>query len=81
MNKSIKKCAQCAVFSSLCFIGLLAFMVLASDEDPMNPMSFSRWLLIKAIAVVVFAMCVWGGKRLYKKGYLPEYIDEIAKDD
>ncbi len=81
MNESIKKFAQWALFSALCFIGIIAFMILAGDEDPMNPMPFGRWLLIKALAMVVIAICIWGGKRLYKKGYLPEYIDTITEEE
>lgn len=81
MNKTIIKCAQWAVFSALFFVGTIAFMVLAGDEDPMNPMPFGRWLLIKALAMVVIAVLIWGGKRLYKKGYLPEYIDTVTEEE
>ena len=80
MNESIKKFAQWALFSVLCITGIIAFTILAGDEDPMNPMPFGRWLLIKAFATVVIFVCVWGGKRLYKKGYLPEGIDAIAEE-
>lgn len=81
MKASIKKFAQWALFSALCFIGIIAFMILAGDEDPMNPMPFGRWLLIKTLAMVVIAVCVCCGKWLYKKRYLPEYIDTITEEE
>lgn len=81
MKASIKKFAQWTVFSTLCFVCTIAFMVLAGDEDPMNPIPFGRWALIKAIAIVVIAVCVWIGKQLYKKGYLPEYIDTVTEEE
>ena len=81
MNESIKKFAQWALFSALCITGIIAFTILVGDEDPMNPMPFGRWVLIKAFAMVVIFVCVWGGKRLYKKGYLPEDIDAIAEEE
>lgn len=81
MNTTVKKCVQWTALSTVCIVGLFAFMLLAGDEDPMNPMPFGRWLLIKALAMVVIAICIWGGKRLYKKGYLPEYIDTVTEEE
>ena len=81
MNGKVKVCGQWAVFYPLCLVGFFAFMVLAGDEDPMNPMPFGRWLLIKAIAGGVLALCVWVGKRLHRLGVLPEYIDSITEDE
>ena len=81
MNESIKKFAQWALFSVLSITGIIAFTILAGDEDPMNPMPFGRWLLIKALATVVIAVCIYGGKRLYKKGYMPKSIDTITEEE
>lgn len=81
MKTTVKTYAQWAVFSALCLVGFVAFMVVAGDEDPMNPMPFARFFVLKMAALGVIALCVWIGKRLYRKGYLPEYLDKVVEED
>lgn len=81
MKVGIKKIAQWALLSALCFIGTISFMILAGDEDPMNPIPFGRLLITKALAMAVLAVCVLCGKWLKKKGYLPEYINPIREKE
>lgn len=81
MNTTVKKCGQWAILSALCFIGSIAFMVLAGDDDPANPLPFSRWLTIKAVAGVVLYACYLCGRTLHRFGFLPEYLDKAVSEE
>lgn len=81
MKAGIKKIAQWALLSALCVIGTISFMILASDEDPMNPMPIAQFFVLKMAALGVIALCVWIGKRLHRKGYLPEYINTVTEEE
>jgi len=81
MNTTAKKCAQWAVFLALCFIGCIAFMVLAGDDNPANPLPFSRWLLMKVVAGVVLYACYLCGRTLHRFGFLPEYLDKTLSEE
>ena len=61
--------------------GMLSFMVLAGDEDPNNPMTASEFFLAKFAAFVSLAMCVLAGKYCYRKGWLPEELDNIDDEE
>lgn len=80
MNTTVKTCGQWAIFSTLLLVGFIAFMVVAGEEDPANPMSFGRFVLLKGAALAVLALCVWGGKWLHRHGCFPEYIDRELKE-
>lgn len=81
MNTTAKKCAQWALFLALCFIGLIAFIVLAGDDNPANPLPLSRWLLMKVVAGVVLYACYLLGRTLHRFGFLPEYLDKTLSEE
>lgn len=81
MNTTVRKFGQWAVLSALCIIGCIAFMVLVGDENPMNPMPLSRWLLLKAAAGVVLYVCYKVARLCHRHGYLPEYLDKMVEED
>ena len=81
MNKTVKTCVQWAAFIALSLVGCVAFMVLAGDEDPANPIPFSRWLLLKAGAGVVLYLCYRVARRLHRLGFLPAYLDRITEEE
>jgi len=70
MNKIIKKYIRTTALPTLFLIGLLAFCVLAGDENPNAPLPLGKWLFIKLTSLVVLIACVLTGKHLYKKGYI-----------
>lgn len=69
MNKTLKKYIRTTALPTLFLIGLLAFCVLAGDENPNAPLPLGKWLFIKLTSLVVLIVCVLTGKHLYKKGY------------
>lgn len=82
MSKTLREAARWAVFSALCLLGFFAFMMLAGDDDPENPLPAGQWLLIKGAAFLTLLLCVWAGKALHRNGCLPEEIEkEIGEDD
>ena len=81
MSNTMKKFSQWALFYALCFTGTIAFIVLAMEENPMNPIPFCTLLIIKVLAMIIFIICVFVGKKLHKRGYLPEYTNTTAKDE
>lgn len=76
MKAIIKKFARWALFLTLCFTGFSAFLVYVAETEITY-----RFLIIKVLAMAVLAVCVFGGKWLKKKGYLPEYIDPIIEKE
>jgi hypothetical protein len=44
--------------SVLAIAALISFFVLLSEESHINPMPFAQFILIKVIALVVFAGCL-----------------------
>lgn len=81
MNTTVKKCVQWTALSTVCIVGLFAFMLLAGDENPRTPIPLGEWLVIKFSALMVIALCVWVGKWLHRTGYLPEYLDKLVEED
>ena len=81
MKKTVdsKTVKQYSVLAALMLWGLISFMVLAGDENPMNPMPWGEFFLIKTAALVSLALCVLTGKALNKKGLLPD-VDEDDSD-
>lgn len=75
MNMAAKTCIQWGAFTVLSIIGCIAIMSLAIDED-----NFGRWLLIIGLSMIVIAACIFGGKWLYNKGYLPTCIDSVTEE-
>jgi len=71
-----KKVLSWLLLSALFGIGMIAFMVLAGDEDPTNPMPLGKWFLIKGIALIVIALLSFFGRYCDRKGWLPEISEE-----
>lgn len=67
-NKLIKW----TLLSVLSIWGCVSFMLLAGDENPLEPMTLSRFFLIKLCAAASLYLCYSTGKWLYKSGYLPD---------
>lgn len=76
-----RKFLQWAVLSALCFVGIVAFMVVAGDDDPNNPLPIGTWLLVKGVAMAVIALCVLTGKVLHRHGLLPDAIDKFNDEE
>lgn len=75
-NEKQKKLIQYACFYTLATLGLIAFMVVAGDDDPYNPMPLSEWFLIKGAAAAA-CWLIWRiGKVLDQHGYMPEFKDD-----
>ncbi len=72
MKVNWKKVWQYSLLSVLFGIGFIAFMIVAGDDDPYNPLPLSEWFAIKLGAAVVIAVCVCIGKYLNKKGLFSE---------
>lgn len=70
-----KKVIQWSILSTLFSVGFLAFLVLAGEDDPQNPLPLGRWLTVKGCAAAVVYFCIKLGKYLDRKGLIPE-IDE-----
>ena len=81
MKTTVKTCAQWTAFIALCLIGCLAFMLVAGDEDPTNPIPFSQFLLLKAAGGVGLYLCYRVGRWLHRHGYLPEYLDRMTEEE
>lgn len=75
--KQHSKIIQWLVFSLLFILGFLSFVILAGEEDPMNPLSFEKFFLIKGTAGLSLYLCVRLGSWLNTKGLIPE----ISEDD
>lgn len=67
---------QWAILGAVMVVAALAFMVLAGDEDPYNPMTLGTFLLVKGAALLVLIICwrvlVW----LHRKGLIPDPKEE-----
>lgn len=69
--KAPHKYVQWSIVSALFGVGFLAFMVIAGDDDPANPLPLGKWFLIKAVAAAVVYACYRVGRFLYSLGLLP----------
>ncbi|MCM1066839.1 MAG: hypothetical protein NC418_04595 [Muribaculaceae bacterium] len=58
-------------------IGFLALMVAGGDVDPNNPMSFTKEMTTRAVALCITGGCIKVGQWCGKKGLLP---DEFCED-
>lgn len=73
---STKKIFSWLLLSAISGIGMIAFMVLAADDDPMNPLPFTQWILIKGIAAASIAALYFIARYCDRKGWLPEISEE-----
>ena len=77
----VKKCAKWITLSTICMVGLTAFMLMADDENSRCPIPLGEWMAIKLAALIVIALCVCIGKLLYQLGCLPKFLDKINEED
>lgn len=80
MNGMVKKCLQWTYLSAICLIALGAFVMLAGEENPYEPIPLGEWLLIKATAMAVFVMVSLIGRWLYRLGLLPEFLHKMLEE-
>lgn len=77
--KAPHKYVQWAIVTALFGVGFLAFMVIAGDDDPANPLPIGKWFLIKAVAAAIVYACYRFGRFLYSLGLLP--VMDIDMDE
>lgn len=75
MKVTRKSVIQHTLLYVLFGIGFFAFMLLAGDDDPSNPLTLGQWFAIKLAAAAVIYLCVKVGKFLDSKGLMPEMDD------
>lgn len=78
MSDKKRKIIQQVNLYTLFSVGFIAFLVLAVEEDPHNPISFVDFCLIKGAALAVLLGCLGVGKYLDRRGLLPDLNDEEA---
>lgn len=71
-KKTISEAAKWAMLSIIGIWGFISFIMLAGEENPLEPMSLSRFILIKLCASISLYLCYLTGKWLSKAGYLPD---------
>lgn len=74
--KQHSKFIQWLVFSLLGIWGFISFIILAGEEDPMKPLSFEKFVLVKSAAGLSLYLCVRLGSWLNSKGLIPEMSEE-----
>lgn len=74
------KILKWAIFLSLEIWGSFSFIVLIGEEDPQNQLNVVQFIFMKFGAFASMAVTVWGGKRLYKAGYLPDLLKLIEEE-
>lgn len=67
---------QWAILSAVCFVGLFAFMMLAGDENPEQPLSLTYFIIIKVAALTVLIICYRVLRWCNRKGLLPDIKEE-----
>lgn len=79
--KAPHKFVQWAIVSILFGVGFLAFMVVAGDDNPEQPLPLWDWFMIKGIAAAVIYACYRAGKHLYNLGLLPVMDDDLLEEE
>jgi hypothetical protein len=70
------KTVKWLIFSIIGTWGLFSFLIIAGEDNPMHPLPFAQFVLIKLAAMLSLAVCVLVGKKLDKSGYMPEFQEE-----
>lgn len=73
--KTYSKLTQWIVTGLLFTWGAVSFIILAGEEDPMNPMPLGKFFLLKIGAMLSLGLCCLTGKWLNGKGLIAD-IDE-----
>lgn len=74
--KQHSKFTQWLVFSLLGLWGFFSFIILAGEEDPVNPLSLEKFFLIKGAAGLSLYLCIRLGSWLNSNGLIPEMSEE-----
>ena len=74
--KQYSKFIQWLVFTLLGIWGFFSFIILAGEEDPMNPLSIEKFFLMKGAAGLSLYLCYRLGSWLNSKGLIPEMSEE-----
>lgn len=74
--KKHSKFIQWLVFSLLIIWGFSSFIILVGEEDPMKPLCFEKFVLIKSMACFSLYLCFRIGSWLSSKGLIPEVSQE-----
>lgn len=74
--KQQSKFTQWLVFSLLGLWGFFSFIILAGEEDPMNPLCIEKFFLIKGAAGISLYICFRIGSWLNSKGLIPDVSEE-----
>ena len=74
--KQHSKFTQWLVFSLLGRWGFFSFIILAGEEDPVNPLSLEKFFLIKGAAGLSLYLCIRLGSWLNSNGLIPEMSEE-----
>lgn len=77
----MKEFAKWAAISALTVIGSMAFMVMAGDENPEQPMSVGVFLLVKAISMFILVGCLLTVRYMYQHGYMPDLLNRLAEEE
>lgn len=62
-------------------VGFFCFLIFAGEEDPANPMSFSRFCLFKLGALAGLYIVYRVGKVIYNAGLFPEHIYKELEEE
>lgn len=65
---------QWAAFAALCLAALPAFIVVAGEDNPDQPIPLWEFALLKACAAGALYACYRAAKALRGNGYLPECL-------
>lgn len=71
-----RKIIQYAIFYALGFWGIFSIIFLAGEEIPGQPMSLTRFFILKTAGMASLILCFITGRWLNKKGLLPEIKEE-----
>lgn len=70
------------LLAATCLIGFFAFLIIAGEEDPYEPMPAEHFFSIKLSALLVFYLCFLFGKFCVRNNLFPKsFIDGMNRDD
>lgn len=64
-----------------CLVGFCAFLIMAGEEDPCEPMPAERFFLMKLAALLVFFLCFLFGKFCVRNNLFPKSFIEDMRED
>lgn len=76
MKKRPSRWVQHLILSVIGLWGFISFIILAGEEDPLDPMPLGRFCLIKSLGLISLFLCFLTGKWADKKGLLPDEIND-----